>query len=86
MGFTRGGPPLARIALGVGAPLTAAVVWGLFAAPRARFDVPLPAVLAVKAAFFLAAVLALYAMRHPSAAVALALVVTANIAVATAGR
>jgi hypothetical protein len=34
-GFSVGGGPVAKTALGIGAPLCAAVLWGLFAAPRA---------------------------------------------------
>jgi len=34
-GFVSGGNTVAKIALGLGAPLLAAVVWGLFVAPKA---------------------------------------------------
>lgn len=43
-GFRTGPTPTTSWLLGVGAPLVAAVAWGLFAAPRARFDVPVLAV------------------------------------------
>ena len=46
---------------GVGAPVLAAVVWGLFAAPRATFSLPVVGVLLVKAVVFGAAVAALIA-------------------------
>ena len=35
-GFTTGGT-LTRIVLGLGAPLLAAVLWGLFVSPKAKF-------------------------------------------------
>jgi hypothetical protein len=40
-GFSVGGGPVTKTALGIGAPLCAAVLWGLFAAPRAPVSVPL---------------------------------------------
>ena len=59
----------ARLALAVGAPLAAAVLWGLFAAPKAQIPVPLAGVLAVQALVYGAAVAALYALgRHGWAA------------------
>ena len=48
----------------VGLPLLAAVLWGLFAAPRARIRVPVMAV-AVKALVLGGAVLALADLGHP---------------------
>jgi hypothetical protein len=36
-GFTTGGDTLTKIVLGLGAPLLAAVLWGLFVSPKARF-------------------------------------------------
>ena len=39
-GFKTGGGSLARIGLGVGAPLVAAVAWGVFASPRRRCSCP----------------------------------------------
>ncbi|GHA92692.1 YrdB family protein [Streptomyces termitum] len=79
-------PVAGRIALAVAAPGATAVLWGLFAAPRARFAVPLPAVLAVKALVFGAAALALAGLGHPVAAVVFAVVAAANTALATADR
>src|SRR6266545_1533535 len=76
----------AKVALAVGAPLLAAIVWGLFAAPRARFAVPLVGVLVVKALVFGAAVAALATTGHRALAVAFAVVVVANTTVATLVR
>ena len=60
----RSGSGAGRWLLAAGAPLGAAVLWGAFAAPRARFDVPALAV-AVKLLVLGGAVLALLVMGHP---------------------
>jgi hypothetical protein len=75
-----------RVVLGVGAPLAAIVVWGLFAAPRARIKVPLPVVLVVKAVVFGAAVVALWAVGQHGLAIAFAIIAFGNTALATADR
>ena len=61
----------ARILLGIGAPVLAAVLWGLFAAPRAVVR-RTPLVVATKVVVFGAAVLALVATGHPVLAAVLA--------------
>lgn len=48
-----------RLLLAVGAPLAAAVVWGMFVAPKARFDVGPGVRMAIELAVFAAAVSAL---------------------------
>ncbi|GAA2193404.1 YrdB family protein [Micromonospora lupini] len=85
-GFTRGAHVVVRLALGLGAPLAGAVLWGMLAAPRAVLQLPLPAVLAVKAAFFLTAALALAKVRNLTVAALLALLVAVNLTVATVVR
>jgi hypothetical protein len=60
-----------RVVLAVAAPAGAAVLWGVFAAPRAPVRVPVLAVL-VKILVFGTAVLALFATGHPVLAIALA--------------
>ncbi|WP_030689532.1 YrdB family protein [Streptomyces globisporus] len=75
-----------RLLLAVAAPALAAVVWGLFAAPRARIPVPLPAVLLVKALVFGAAAVALQALGRPVWALSFAVVALLNTALATADR
>jgi hypothetical protein len=75
-----------RLLLAVAAPAVAAVVWGLFAAPRARFRVPLAGVLLVKALVFGAAAVALCALERPVLAVSFAIVALVNTALATADR
>ncbi|MEU5919491.1 YrdB family protein [Streptomyces sp. NPDC047141] len=75
-----------RLLLAVAAPALAAVVWGLFAAPKARFRVPLAVVLLVKALVFGTAALALADLGHPAWALAFAAVTLANTTLATADR
>lgn len=62
-GFWAGGGLLAKAALGIGAPILAAVMWGIFAAPRAPVSVPL-AGLVVQLAVFGSAAIALYATGY----------------------
>ncbi len=82
-GWHHGEPSRTRLLQAIGAPLLAAVVWGMFAAPRARFAVPLAAQLTVKALVFGAAVWALLDLRLPALAVLFALVVTVNTVAGT---
>jgi hypothetical protein len=71
-----------RMLLAVGAPAVAAVLWGLFAAPHAAFDVPVLAVV-VKLAVYGSAVAGLAATGHPRLAVALALAAAAGSLLST---
>ena len=59
-----------RLVLAVGAPAVAGLLWGLFAAPRARVQVTALTLL-VKVLVFGAAVLALFATDHPGLAITL---------------
>jgi Protein of unknown function (DUF2568) len=72
-----GGGPVTKTTLGIGAPLLAAVLWGLFAAPRAPVSVP-PAKFAVELLVFGSAALTLYATGHRVLAVAFAVLVVVN--------
>ncbi|MFI0410326.1 YrdB family protein [Actinomadura sp. 3N508] len=85
-GFATGGNVLIGIILGIGAPTAAMTLWGLFAAPKARYKVALPFVLLVKALVFGAGALALYGVDRPAWAVAFAVVALLNTALATADR
>ena len=85
-GFATGGHILINIVLGLGAPVAAMVLWGLFAAPKAKFSVALPFVLAVKAAVFGGAALAMYGLDRPTLAIVFAVVAFLNTALATADR
>lgn len=63
-----------KVAAAIGAPLAAAVVWGLFVSPKAQVAVPGAVRLFIEVAFFALAVLALLASGQTSLAVALAVV------------
>jgi hypothetical protein len=76
-GVRVGGGPVTKVALGLGAPLLAAILWGLFAAPRAPVSVPLVG-LGVKLLVFGSAALALYATGHRILAIAFAVLVVVN--------
>ena len=76
-GVSVGGGLVTKAALGLGAPLLAAVLWGLFAAPRAPESVPLVG-LGVKFIVFGSAVVALYATGHRTLAIVFAVIVVAN--------
>jgi hypothetical protein len=69
-GFTQDGPLPLRLTLGLGAPVLAGVLWGVFAAPQAPVQV-LAVTLLVKAVVFGSAVWALVVTGHPRLAVAL---------------
>ena len=69
--------PLTKTALGIGAPLFAAILWGVFAAPRAPVSVPLVG-LGVKMTVFGSAVAALYTTDHRGLAIAFAVIVLVN--------
>ena len=57
--------------LGVGAPLLAAVVWGAWVAPKARWPVPIPTRVVIELVLFGAAVGALAVAGQPVLAVVL---------------
>ncbi|WP_330295887.1 DUF2568 domain-containing protein [Streptomyces sp. NBC_00503] len=82
-GFTRDIGRVGSIALAVAAPLAAAVLWGLFAAPKARYAVPLAAQLGVKVLVFGAAALALLALGQRSLSLWFTVVVVVNTVLAT---
>ncbi|MFE6979722.1 YrdB family protein [Streptomyces griseus] len=77
-GFTAMDGVLVSVLLGLGVPAAAVTLWGLFAAPRARFGPPLAGVLAVKALVLGGGAAAVYGVGHPVAAGAFALVLALN--------
>ncbi len=76
-GVRAGDGLLAKAALGLAAPLLAAVLWGMFAAPRAPVASP-PLKLGAQLAVFGSAALALHATGHALLALAFALAVVVN--------
>ncbi|MQY05359.1 YrdB family protein [Actinomadura macrotermitis] len=85
-GFSTGGNVALHVLLGIGAPLAAAVLWGLFASPKARHGTSLPVVLTVKALVFGAAAVALVPLGHPVLAAVFAAVALVNTVLATLDR
>jgi Protein of unknown function (DUF2568) len=84
-GVKTGDGTAAKLALGIGAPLVAAVVWGLFVAPRATYDIA-GARLAGQVLVFGAAALALVGLGRPALAAGFAAAVVADaVLMAVAG-
>ncbi|WP_199552128.1 YrdB family protein [Streptomyces sp. N35] len=80
-GFATGDGILLSLLLGLGTPAVAIVLWGQFAAPKAKRPPGLPGVLLVKALVLGGGAAALYGLGHPVAAVIAAVVVAGNTAV-----
>ena len=76
-GFRTGSSPLQSWLLGLGAPAVAIVLWGLFAAPRAVYDV-FAAELAVKTLVLGGGVLAAFTFVPVGWAIAFAFLMAAN--------
>ena len=85
-GFGAGHEGVLRVLLGVGTPLSAVVVWALFAAPRARWRPRLLLVLVVKGLVLGGGAAALYGVGHAVAAGTMAVVTAANITIAETFR
>lgn len=79
-GWRTGASTPGRLLLAIGIPVLAAVVWGLFAAPKANYGSPVVTAI-VKVAFFGLAGLALWSLDHWLLGTAFVLVVAANLAV-----
>jgi hypothetical protein len=77
-GFTTGSGALAKIALGIGTLLVAAVVWGVFVAPRAPVELPGVVVLLLQVLVFGSAAAGLVATGHRTLALVFAVVVVIN--------
>jgi hypothetical protein len=69
---------LAKIVLGLGAPLIAAIVWGTFVSPKAAMPLPVPMWILVQAWVFGAALAALAANGRPTLAWALGVAAVVN--------
>jgi hypothetical protein len=77
-GYHAGNGRLTRVALAVGAPLLAAVVWGVFGAPKASRQLHDPALLLLEIVVFGAGALALAAADQRTLAIAFALAAMLN--------
>ena len=77
-GFQSGDGTLRHIVLGIGAPLLAAIYWGLFISPKARFPFALPVKLILEIVIFAIAIAALYATGQHLLAIIFAIVAIIN--------
>jgi Protein of unknown function (DUF2568) len=85
-GFHVSGATWLKVLLGLGAPVVAAIVWGLFAAPRARFKLSMGSTLLVKALVFGCATAALIGSGQIVLGIVFAAVVVANTALIRIGN
>lgn len=85
-GVRTGNGALAKVALGVGAPLVAIIVWGLFMAPRAAFPLAMPIHTALFLVIFGAAAFALARAGQPALALVFAVVSVLNYVAASIWR
>ena len=83
-GFVVGEGAIAKAVLGLGAPLLAAVVWGLFVAPKAAVPLGMPLRLVPEAFVFGSAVAALFTTGHPLLAACFAVLAVVNRALVLA--
>ena len=77
-GFHMGESSISRISLGLGAPLLAAIVWGIFLSPKATVKVPRVIKFILQVIVFGAAVAALFAADRPTWAWVFGLLVILN--------
>jgi hypothetical protein len=77
-GFKTGNTTIAKIALGVGAPLVAAVVWAVFVSPQASVQLPGLVVLVLQVLVLGSAAAALVVTGHRALALVFVVVVVLN--------
>src|SRR6476661_835192 len=77
-GWRVGGSLPAQVALGVGAPLLAAAIWGRFCAPRSRTRLAGPRLVALEVALLELAAVALAVAGQPALALAFGALVVVN--------
>jgi hypothetical protein len=77
-GFKTGSATFSKVGLGIGAPLLAAVVWGVFVAPRAAVPVPELLRFVIQALFFGLAALGLATTGHRTLAWVFVAIVVVN--------
>jgi hypothetical protein len=77
-GYNSASTVFGKLALGLGAPLLAAIVWGVFVSPKAAIPLSTPLWLLVQLGVFGAAIVALVVSGHPSLGWTLGLTVVLN--------
>ncbi|MFL6112099.1 MAG: YrdB family protein [Catenulispora sp.] len=85
-GFKTGSNVAGHVLLGLGAPALMILLWGSFAAPRARFRLPMAGVQAVKTVVFAAATAAGYAAGWHAFAIVFGVVAAVNTVIAALDR
>ena len=83
-GWSVGSSMPVRLVLAIGLPIVAAILWGLYAAPKSTFDDPWLAI-ATKVLVFGAAAAALWFVDWRVGAVVFVILVVANLAAIKAG-
>lgn len=83
-GVEQGNGAIIKVILGIGAPVLAAIVWGMFAAPKAKVHLRLVTQMAVRVVVFALAALALTmaAQRNLGIALFVAFCLTQGLALA----
>lgn len=69
---------LLKIVLGLGTPLIAAIIWGLFLSPKASIPIAQPFPFILELVVFAIAIIALYSAGKPSLAAIFALIYIVN--------
>jgi hypothetical protein len=77
-GFKTGNATITKIVLGVGAPLVAAVVWGVFVSPQASVQLPGVLVLVLQVLVFGSAAASLVDTGHRTLALVFVVIVVIN--------
>jgi hypothetical protein len=85
-GFHIGPNTADHVLLGIGMPLLAIVLWGLFAAPRSAVRTPMVGVLSVKVVVFGAAAFGLWFSGMHVLAIVFAVLVVINTTIASVDR
>lgn len=78
-GFNTGDSSLVHVALGIGVPVLAAALWGIFAAPKSSRRLQGVAYWTFKIVFFALASAALAAAGQPTLGIALGVVAAVNL-------
>ncbi len=77
-GFQKGDSTAASFALGIGAPLLMAIVWGLFVSPKARIELPSIPKFVLGIAILVLAAVALSDSGYPKLAIAFEVLIAVN--------
>ncbi|MFI1912983.1 YrdB family protein [Nocardia sp. NPDC020380] len=85
-GYHLAGGGFGGVVLAIVFPLIAAVLWGAFASPRAKYKIPFAAIMVVKAVVFGAGAIGFAVVGHGVSAIVFAVVALVNTVLAEANR